>query len=158
VAAVDLNGDGFPELLVGTVDVTGSGNLAVFLNANAWGAGTSPAQVAVPNVVGATQAAASSSITGAGLVLGTVVPKSSVFARFRTYGRRASRVITWRDARLEVVLCAVRKYYGHDVVSTSCFRIVEFLSACSSWWLICAAFAGHFDLLGMYLLGEPRVS
>ena len=94
MAAVDLNGDGFPELLVGTVDVTGSGNLAVFLNANAWGAGTSPAQVAVPNVVGATQAAASSSITGAGLVLGTVVPKSSVFARFRTYGRRASRVIT----------------------------------------------------------------
>ena len=77
LAAVDLNGDGFPELLVGTIDVTGSGNLAVFMNANAWSAGTGPASVSVPNVVGATQAAASSSITGAGLTLGTVTQQAS---------------------------------------------------------------------------------
>ena len=36
-----------------------------------------PAQVAVPNVVGQTQAAATTSITGAGLVLGTVTQQSS---------------------------------------------------------------------------------
>lgn len=77
LAAVDLNGDGFPELLVGTVDVTGSGNLTVFLNANAWSAGTGLSPVSVPNVVGATQAAASSSITGEGLVVGTVTQQSS---------------------------------------------------------------------------------
>jgi len=36
-----------------------------------------PAQVAVPNVVGSTQAAATTAITGAGLVLGTVTTASS---------------------------------------------------------------------------------
>jgi hypothetical protein len=77
LAAVDLNGDGFPELLVGTVDVTGSGNLSVFLNANAWGVAGAPAPVAVPNVVNSTQAAATTAITGAGLVLGTVTSQSS---------------------------------------------------------------------------------
>jgi PASTA domain/FG-GAP-like repeat/FG-GAP repeat len=77
LAAVDLNGDGFPEVLVGTVDVTGSGNLTVFLNANAWSANTSPGQVSVPNVLGATQATASSSITAAGLLLGTVTQQAS---------------------------------------------------------------------------------
>jgi hypothetical protein len=38
---------------------------------------TGPAQVAVPNVVGDTQAAATTAITGAGLVLGTVTTASS---------------------------------------------------------------------------------
>ncbi len=38
---------------------------------------TGPAQVAVPNVVGMTQAAATTSITGAGLVVGTVTMASS---------------------------------------------------------------------------------
>lgn len=38
---------------------------------------TPPAQVAVPNVVGTTQAAATTAITGAGLVLGTVTMASS---------------------------------------------------------------------------------
>jgi serine/threonine-protein kinase len=38
---------------------------------------TGPAQVAVPNVVGQTQAAATTTITGAGLVLGTVTTASS---------------------------------------------------------------------------------
>jgi len=38
---------------------------------------TGPAQVAVPNVVGLTQAAATTAITGAGLVLGTVTTASS---------------------------------------------------------------------------------
>jgi hypothetical protein len=37
VAAADLNGDGFPELLVGV-----NANLTVFLNANAWTAAPSP--------------------------------------------------------------------------------------------------------------------
>ena len=36
-----------------------------------------PAQVAVPNVVGDTQAAATTAITGAGLVVGTVTQQSS---------------------------------------------------------------------------------
>jgi hypothetical protein len=43
IAAADLNGDGFPELLIGTTENGGSGNLSVFLNANAW-----PALAAVP--------------------------------------------------------------------------------------------------------------
>lgn len=77
LAAVDLNGDGFPELLVGTVDVTGSGNLTVFLNANSWSTGSSAPPVSVPNVIGSTQAAATTAITGAGLVLGTVTQQSS---------------------------------------------------------------------------------
>ncbi len=38
IAAADLNGDGFPELLVGTVGDTGNANLTVFLNSNGWGA------------------------------------------------------------------------------------------------------------------------
>jgi hypothetical protein len=38
---------------------------------------TGPAQVAVPNVVGDTQAAATTAITGAGLVVGSVTPQSS---------------------------------------------------------------------------------
>ena len=38
---------------------------------------TGPMQVAVPNVVGQTQAAATTAITGAGLVLGTVTQQSS---------------------------------------------------------------------------------
>ena len=38
---------------------------------------TGPVQVAVPNVVGLTQAAATSAITGAGLTVGTVTPQSS---------------------------------------------------------------------------------
>jgi hypothetical protein len=38
---------------------------------------TGPAQVAVPNVVGDTQTAATSAVTGAGLVLGTVTPQAS---------------------------------------------------------------------------------
>jgi hypothetical protein len=36
LAAADLNGDAFPELLIGTYDVDGSGDLTVFLNQNAW--------------------------------------------------------------------------------------------------------------------------
>jgi hypothetical protein len=60
------------------------------------------------------------------------------------------------DALFKVVRCAVRKYYGHDVVSTSRFCIAEFLCACPSWYLICAAVAGHLDLLGMYLLRGPN--
>jgi beta-lactam-binding protein with PASTA domain len=75
LAAVDLNGDGFPELLVGTVDVTGTGNLTVFRNANAWS--VSSTTVAVPNVVGLTQTAATTAITGAGLVVGTVTQQAS---------------------------------------------------------------------------------
>jgi hypothetical protein len=48
VAATDLNGDGFPELLVGTKGTIGGENLAVFLNANAWtAAGASSASFAV---------------------------------------------------------------------------------------------------------------
>src|SRR5208282_1116105 len=38
---------------------------------------TGPANVAVPNVVGLTQAAATTAITGAGLVVGTVTTASS---------------------------------------------------------------------------------
>src|SRR4029077_17611733 len=38
---------------------------------------TGPAQVPVPNVVGLTQAAATSAITAAGLTVGTVTPQSS---------------------------------------------------------------------------------
>src|SRR5258705_9610335 len=38
---------------------------------------TGPSQVAVPNVVGQTQAAAASAITGAGLTMGAVAPQSS---------------------------------------------------------------------------------
>jgi hypothetical protein len=60
------------------------------------------------------------------------------------------------DALFGVVRRAVRKYYGHDVVSTSRFRIVEFLCARPSWCLVCAAVAGHLDLLGMYLLRGPN--
>jgi hypothetical protein len=79
VAAADLNGDGFPELLVGTPDVIFEGGaLTVFMNANAWSASTTPTPtVSVPNVVGQTQAAASTAITGAGLVVGTVTQQAS---------------------------------------------------------------------------------
>ncbi len=68
----------------------------------------------------------------------------------------ATRVIVCEAALFRVVRCAVRKYYGHDVVSTCRFRIVEFLCACPSWCFICAAVAGHLDLLGMYLLRGPN--
>jgi PASTA domain/FG-GAP-like repeat len=77
LAAVDLNGDGFPELLIGTIDVSGSGNLTVFLNANAWSVASAPAPVAVPNVVNSTQAAATTAITSAGLVVGAVTSQAS---------------------------------------------------------------------------------
>jgi hypothetical protein len=77
LAAMDLNGDGFPELLVGTVDVTGSGNLTVFLNSNSWNVTTAPAPAIVPNVVNSTQASAATMITGVGLVVGTVTSQSS---------------------------------------------------------------------------------
>jgi len=70
-------------------------------------------------------------------------------------GRRAGAKGTGAT-RFEVVRRVVRKYHGRDVVFTSRFRIVEFLGTCPSWWLICAAVAGHFDLLGMYLLGGPN--
>jgi FG-GAP-like repeat/FG-GAP repeat len=46
IAAADLNGDGFPELLVGSESSDGLEHLAVFLNANAWAA---PAATASPN-------------------------------------------------------------------------------------------------------------
>jgi VCBS repeat protein/FG-GAP repeat protein len=36
IAAVDLNGDGFPELLVAATNDVGNGNLSVFMNSNAW--------------------------------------------------------------------------------------------------------------------------
>jgi hypothetical protein len=42
LAGADLNGDGFPELLVGMVDTTTGSNLAVFINANAWTVASAP--------------------------------------------------------------------------------------------------------------------
>jgi hypothetical protein len=72
MAAVDLNSDGFPELLVGTTDVTGSGNLAVFLNGNAWAAATT--------LTGTTTALASSAAsitTGQSLTLTATVAATS---------------------------------------------------------------------------------
>ncbi len=40
LTAADLSGDGFPELLVGTLDATGSAGLEVFLNVDTWTSGT----------------------------------------------------------------------------------------------------------------------
>lgn len=43
IAAADLTGDGYPELIVGSTGTTGGSNLTVFLNSNAW-----PALATVP--------------------------------------------------------------------------------------------------------------
>jgi hypothetical protein len=81
LAAVDLNGDGFPELLVGTVDVTGSGNVAVLLNAHAWAAAAS-----LPATTTTLASSVASITTGQSLTLtatvaaasGTTVPTGTV--------------------------------------------------------------------------------
>jgi len=57
----------------GSCDVVANTDQFVTANFNS----TAPMQVAVPNVVGETQAAAASAITGAGLVVGTVTRQSS---------------------------------------------------------------------------------
>ena len=65
VAVGDFNGDGKPDLAVANQD---NGSVTIILNLTT---------LTVPNVVGDTEAAAATAITGAGLVLGTVTTASS---------------------------------------------------------------------------------
>jgi hypothetical protein len=81
LAAADLIGTGFPELFVGTDTTTGSENLAVFLNANAW-----TAAATLPATTTALTSSAASITTGLSLTLtatvaaasGTTVPTGTV--------------------------------------------------------------------------------
>jgi beta-lactam-binding protein with PASTA domain len=76
---------------------------------------TGPAQVAVPNVVGQTQAAAATAITGAGLVVGTVttvrtsigaaasgrvISESPVAGKLVTLGSAVNLVVSTGPAQL----------------------------------------------------------
>jgi beta-lactam-binding protein with PASTA domain len=67
IAVADLNGDGKPDVVISNYN---DNTVSVLLN-------TSPPLVTVPNIVGQTQGAATTSITGAGLVVGTVNTASS---------------------------------------------------------------------------------
>jgi len=66
VAVGDFNGDGKPDLAV--ANDANPGGVTIILNLTTW---------TVPNVVGATQTAATTAITGASLVLGTVTNATS---------------------------------------------------------------------------------
>ena len=95
-AAVECHGGGGqrdqPEPGGGASVATGSAvNLVV---------STGPAPVTVPNVVGQTQAAASSAITGVGLVVGTVTQQSSATVAAGSVISQSPAVgPAWRRAR-----------------------------------------------------------
>jgi hypothetical protein len=81
LAAADLNGDGFPELLVGTAGITGGENLSVFLNANAWAAASGLPATTTTLMSSATPITTGQSITLTATVAaasGTTVPTGSV--------------------------------------------------------------------------------